>query len=120
MTENNSTTVVKQPSFRISNVTVSIEIADKEFGNGNSGHTSISGYVDDAGLAQIESVIDAGLSLYIAAWETVLGGKVATKLLAMSAQELQNTVAAVQRRAAKVRALLHDGNIDYEKKEDKA
>jgi hypothetical protein len=118
MTENNCTTVVKQPSFRISNVTVSIEIADKEFGNGNSGYTSISGYVDDAGLAQIESVIDAGL--YIAAWETVLGGKVATKLLAMSAQELQDTVAAVQRRAAKVRALLHDGNTDYEKKEDKA
>jgi hypothetical protein len=116
MTENNCTTVVKQPSFRISNVTVSIEIAD----NGNSGYTSISGYVDDAGLAQIESVIDGGLSLYIAAWETVLGGKVATKLLAMSARELQDTVAAVQRRAAKVRALLHDGNTDYEKKEDKA
>jgi hypothetical protein len=55
-------------------------------------------------------VIDAGLDMFLAAWETVLAGKVATKLLGMSAQEVKDTVAAVQKRAAKVRALLREGH----------
>lgn len=110
MTESNNTTAIqKQSSFRISNLTVSVEIADKEYGNGNSGYTSISGYVDDAKLDQIDDVIDAGLDLFVAAWQTIIAGKVATKLLSMSAQEVQDTVTAIQKRVAKVRTLLRDG-----------
>ena len=107
----------KQPSFRIKNLTVSLEVADKQYGDGNSGYTSITAYVDEANLEHIENVIDAGLNLFVAAWETVIGGKVATKMIGMSAQELRDNVATIQRRAAKVRALLHDGNTNFEAKE---
>jgi hypothetical protein len=109
MSDNNSTTVVKQPTFRIKGVTVSVEIADKEYGNGNAGYTSITATVDDASLEHIENVVDAGLNLFIAAWETVIGGKVATKMLGMGAQELQDTVAIIRKRLAKVRELLRNG-----------
>jgi hypothetical protein len=110
MTDNNSTTtVVKQPTFRIKGVTVSVEIADKEYGNGNTGYTSITAYVDDAGLEHIENVIDAGLNLFVAAWENVIGGKVATKMLGMGAQEFQEVVGTIRRRLVKVRELLRNG-----------
>jgi hypothetical protein len=108
----------KQPSFRIKSLTMSLELADKQYGDGNSGYTSITAYVDDASLEHIENVIDAGLNLFVAAWETVIGGKVATKMIGMSAQELRDNVTAVRRRAAKVRALLQDGNTNFEKKEE--
>ena len=49
MAENNgSVGQQKQPSFRIKTLTVSVEIADKSFGDGNSGYSSITAYVDDA------------------------------------------------------------------------
>jgi hypothetical protein len=112
MPENNNAEQQKQPLFRIKTLTVSVEIADKSFGDGNSGYSSITASVDDAGLEHIENVIDAGLSLFVAAWENVIGGKVATKMLGMGAQELRDNVAAIQRRAAKVRVLLHDGNAN--------
>ena len=92
MAENNAGPQ-KQPSFRIKGVTVSVEVSDKEYGNGNSSYTSINAYVDDANFGQIDDVIDAGLDMFVAAWETVLAGKVATKLLGMSAQELRDNVA---------------------------
>jgi len=119
MAENNgSVGQQKQPSFRIKTLTVSVEIADKQYGDGNTGYSSITATVDDASLEHIENVIDAGLNLFVAAWENVIGGKVATKMLGMGAQEFRDAVATVQRRAAKVRALLHDGNTNYEKKEE--
>ena len=46
----------KQPSFRIKNLTVSLEVADKQYGDGNSGYTSITAYVDEANLEHIENV----------------------------------------------------------------
>jgi hypothetical protein len=54
-------------------------------------------------------VIDAGLNLFVVAWQNVIGGKVATKMLGMGAQELQDTVANIHKRLAKVRELLRDG-----------
>lgn len=118
MAENNgSVGQQKQPSFRIKTLTVSVEIADKSFGDGNSGYTSITAYVDDAGLEHIENVINAGLSLFVAAWQNVIGGKVATKMLSIGGQEFRDNVAAIQRRADKVRALLHDGNTNFDTKE---
>jgi hypothetical protein len=120
MAENNgSVGQQKQPSFRIKTLTVSVEIADKQYCDGNSGYSSITAYVDDASLEHIENVIDAGLNLFMfmAAWQTVLAGKVATKLLGIGAQEFRDAVATIQRRAEKVRALLHDGTMNFEKVE---
>ena len=110
MAENNgSIGQQRQPSFRIKTLTVSVEISDKQYGDGNTGYSSITAYVDDASLEHIENVIDAGLNLFVAAWENVIGGKVATKMLGMGAQELRDSVASIQRRATKVRELLRDG-----------
>jgi len=44
---------------------------------GNAGYSSINAYVDDASLEHIENVIDAGLDIFVAAWQVVVGGKVA-------------------------------------------
>jgi hypothetical protein len=111
MTENNgSVGQQKQPSFRIKTLTVSVEIADKQYGDGNSGYSSITASVDDASLEHIENVIDAGLNLFVAAWQNVIGGKVATKMLGMGAQELQDVVGKIRNRLVKVRELLRNGS----------
>jgi hypothetical protein len=111
MAENNgSAGQQKQPSFRIKTLTVSVEIADKSFGDGNSGYSSITASVDDAGLEHIENVIDAGLNLFVAAWQNVIGGKVATKMLGMGAQELQEAVGKIRNRLVKVKELLRNGS----------
>jgi hypothetical protein len=52
----------------------------------------------------------------VAAWQNVLSGKVATNILGMNAQEFRDAVAAIRRRAEKVRVLLHDGNQKFEDK----
>jgi len=116
MAENNgSVGHQKQPSFRIKTLTVSVEIADKSFGDGNSGYSSITASVDDAGLEHIENVIDAGLNLFVAAWQNVIGGKVATKMLGMGAQEVQDTVTKIRKRLVKVRELLRNGrNVEVQ------
>lgn len=121
MAENNgSVGPQKQPSFRIKTLTVSVEVADKQYGDGNTGYSSITAYVDDASLEHIENVIDAGLNLFVAAWENVIGGKVATKMLGMGAQEFRDAVAAIRRRTEKVRALLREGNENFVKKTEAA
>jgi hypothetical protein len=110
MAENNgSVGQQKHPSSRIKTLTVSVETADKSFRDGNSGYSSITASVDDAGLEHTENEIDAGLNLFVVACQNVIGGKVTTKMLGMGAQELRDSVAAIQRRAAKVRELLRNG-----------
>jgi hypothetical protein len=110
MAENSNGNVAqKQPSFRIKSISVTVEVADKEYGNGNSGHATISAYVDDAGLEQIDDVVDAGLSMFVAGWETVIGGKVAARMFGMGAQELQDVSGKIRKRLTKVRELLRNG-----------
>lgn len=99
-------TASKKPSYRIKSITVSVEIADKEYGNGNSADTTITAYVDDASLAQIDDVVDAGLDMFVAGWETVLAGKVATKLLGMKGQEFQEVVPKIRKRLTQVKSML--------------
>jgi hypothetical protein len=99
----------KKPSYKIKSIQVTLEIADKEYRNGNSGSTQIAAWVDDCPIDKLDDLIDAGLDLYLAAWQTVIGAKVATKLLAMTGPELQDIVAKVKARLVKVRALLRGG-----------
>jgi len=114
MTENNSTTVVKQiRHFRISNVTVSIEeSATKNFGNGNSGYTSnLQCTLTRRALRNRRAWIDAGASAF-----TSPRGKPSSaarwprNLRAMSAQELPDTVAGLSSGVPlKSARCLHDG-----------
>jgi hypothetical protein len=99
----------KTPTYRIRSITVSMEISDKEYGNGNSGYASLSASLDDGNVERMADVVDAGIDLFVAAWQNVIGGKVATKMLGMGAQELQDVVGKIRNRLVKVRELLRDG-----------
>lgn len=100
----------KLAGYRIKSISVSLEIADKEYGNGNSGYANIQAHVDDTPIEQIADVINAGLSLYVAAWEIILGGKLAVKLNPLTPTETQQTVMNVRHRLGRVQALLHDAH----------
>ena len=100
----------KQSGYRIKSIAVSLEIADKEYGNGNAAYTSIQAHVDYTPIEQIEEVIDSGLALFVAAWEIILGGKLAVKLNTLTAAETRETVTNVHQRLMKVQALLHDAH----------
>ena len=49
----------KQSGYRIKSISVSLEIADKEYGNGNAAYANIQAHVDDTPIEQIEDVIAA-------------------------------------------------------------
>src|SRR5215472_7632978 len=105
---------VKQSGYRIKSITVSLEIADKEYGNGNAAYTNIQAHVDDTPIEQIDDVIDAGLALFVDAWEIILGGKLAVKLNTLTPAETRETVTNVRQRLTKVQALLHDAHENHD------
>jgi hypothetical protein len=101
---------VKLAGYWVKSISVSLEIADKEYGNGNSGYANIQAHVDDKPIEQIEDVIDAGLSLFMACWEVILGGKLTVKLDSLTPAETHEAVRKVRHRLVKVQALLHDAH----------
>jgi hypothetical protein len=105
--------MLAKSGYRVKSITVSLEIADKEYGNGNAAYTSIQAHVDDTPIEQIEEVIDAGLALFVAAWEAILGGKLAVKLNTLPPAETRETVTNVRQRLTKVQAMLHDVHKNY-------
>lgn len=109
----------KPSGYRIKSITVSLEIADKEYGKGNAAFTSIQAQVDDTPIEQIEDVIDAGLSLFVACWQVILGGKLAVKLNTITAAETRETVTNVRQRLTKVQALLHAVHENAGKNEER-
>jgi hypothetical protein len=52
-------------------------------------------------------MIDESLAMFLTAWETTIGANVAAKLLNMPASELAVSVAAIRRRFANVKEILH-------------
>ena len=100
----------KQSGYRIKSISVSIEIADKEYGSGNSGYANIQANIDDAAIEQIADVIDAGLALYVAGWEIILGGKLAVKLNSLTPSETRDALTNVRQRLVKVQAMLRDAH----------
>ena len=51
-------------------------------------------------------MIEGSLAMFLTAWETIIGAKVAAKLLNMPAGELAVSVAAIRRRFAKMKEIL--------------
>ena len=68
----------------ISAVTVSVDFGDKEYGNGSNSFMNISARYPEPGvqLEDLGDVIDQGLDMYFAAWETMLSARYATGILA--------------------------------------
>jgi hypothetical protein len=54
-------------------------------------------FEDDLFPTSTDAVIDAELPMFVAAWETVIGAKVAAKLLNMLASEFAVSLAAIRR-----------------------
>jgi hypothetical protein len=107
-----SLAVPAKPSYRVTRISVSLELADKNYGSGMANYASIEAHVDDASLGQIHDVIEAGLMLYVAAWRTLIAGQLATKLGTMAAKEVRAIMTEINLRLDKVKALLHEVNGD--------
>ena len=105
-----SPAVPAKPSYRIKSISVSLELADKNYGSGMANYTRIEAHVDDASLGQINDVIDAGLMLYVAAWRTLMAGQLATQLGTMTADEVREIMAKINSRLSKTATLLHEVN----------
>lgn len=105
-TENESqtqkTAAPAKPSYRIKSISVSLELSDKNYGTGMSHYANVQAHVDDASLEQVNDVIDAGLTLYVAAWRILMAGQLVTKLGTMSGKELREIMAKINSRLGKV------------------
>lgn len=110
MTDGNDHSTAAKPTFKLKSVTVSLEIADKSYGDGNSGSTQISAWVNDASLGQLPDVVDASLDMFLSAWLSVIGAKVMANLLPMKAAELRDVIVKIRTRIAKVREILREGD----------
>jgi len=75
-------------------------------------YANVQAHVDDAGLDQVNDVIDAGLMLYVAAWRTLMAGQLVTKLGTMGGKEVREIMGKINSRLGKVKALLHEVNGD--------
>ncbi len=102
--------VLIKPSYRIKSISVSLELADKNYGSGTAHYANVEAYVDDAALEQINDVIDAGLTLYVAAWRTLMAGQLVTKLGTMTGNEVREIMGKINSRIGKVQALLREVN----------
>lgn len=95
----------------ISGVTVSVDVGDKEYGNGQSCFMNIQGRYPDSGqpFEELIDVVTDGLDMYFAAWRTLLAGRFATGKI--TSDEFKETLAAVSLRIEKTRRYLksHDG-----------
>jgi hypothetical protein len=113
-TENESQTqkpaASAKPSYRIKSISVSLELSDKNYGTGMAHYANVQAHVDDAGLEQVNDVIDAGLMLYVAAWRTLIAGQLVTKLGTMGGREVREIMGKINSRLGKVTALLHEVN----------
>ena len=95
----------------ISGITVSVDVGDKEYGNGQSCFMNIQGRYPEPGqpFDQLIDVVTDGLDMYFAAWRTLLGSRFATGKI--TADEFRTTFAAVSTQIEKTRRYLknHDG-----------
>lgn len=75
-------------TLSITAVTVSAEIAAKDFGSGTGHFMSMSGKFPDSApipLENIEDVIDQSLIMYFHCWKTLIAGQFATGVIAGTA-----------------------------------
>lgn len=95
----------------ISGVTVSVDVGDKEYGNGQSCFMNIQGRYPEPGqpFEELIDVVTDGLDMYFAAWRSLLASRFATGQI--TSTEFKDTLAAVATRIDKTRRYLktHDG-----------
>jgi len=96
----------------VNTLTISLEIADKEFGNGMSRFVNLKGRYEDGGVSieELDSVIVDSLDLFCSAWKSLLGSKFAQGVL--SGNEYKTKLDEIIRRTKRVKEYLkkHDGD----------
>lgn len=83
-------------------VTVSVDISDKSYGNGKQSFMNIQGRYPNPAL--LEDVLVDGLSMYFAAWESLMAARYA--IGDMKASELKQALDEAKERLARVRKFL--------------
>lgn len=89
----------------ITSVTVTCEIADKNYGSGTRGVTSIAAKESDPGIPmdRAQEVMADGIELYLTAWQTLLQTRYA--MGEMDGMEYKRQTAAFLLRIVRVQAL---------------
>lgn len=86
----------------ITGITVSLDIANKEFGNGSASFMNVQGKYPDP--ATLDDVLIDGLDMYFAAFRSLLASRYATGLL--SGPDFKDVGAKAEAKYAKIRAFL--------------
>jgi hypothetical protein len=91
---------------QITDVTVSVTIADKEYGKGTDGFISVKGRYPDP--STLEEVLTDGLDMYFAAWKSLLASRYATGT--MSGPDFKESLTKTETKYQKVRVFLAKEN----------
>lgn len=86
----------------ITGITVSIDIANKEFGNGSASFMNIQGKYPDP--ATLDDVLVDGLDMYFAAFKSLLASRYATGLL--SGPEFKDIGTKAEAKYGKIKVFL--------------
>lgn len=94
--------------MNITGVTVSVEFGfDQDYGKGTKSFMNLSARVPEGEtipVDQAQEAIASGLDMYLTAWETLMGARLATGIV--SAEAFNHDVAAVRKRIEKVKKVL--------------
>lgn len=89
----------------IKEITVSVTIADKEYGNGTEAfHCLKADYPNGVPVTEIDDVISHGLDMYFSSWKTLMGARWATGKI--NNEEFKDVLTKVELRLEKVRKFL--------------
>jgi hypothetical protein len=92
----------------IKEITVSVSIADKEYGNGTEAFKCLKAdYPAPVSLEKIDDLICDGLDLYLAAWSTLLAGRLATGII-KDVEEFRRTLSGTRERVERIRKYMRN------------
>ena len=95
----------------IQGITISVDVGDKNFGNGQGSFMNLQAKYGDPGkpFEELTDVVAAGLDLYFTAWKTILAGRFATGKI--ETEEFKSILTAVTTRVEATQRYLrkHDG-----------
>jgi hypothetical protein len=96
----------------IQTVTISLEVADKEFGNGMSRFVNLKGRYQDGGipLEEMGTAVEDSLDMFLGAWKSLLAAKFSQGII--NGQTLKEKIENAMVQTDKVKAYLrrHDGS----------
>lgn len=90
----------------IQGITLSVDISDKDYGNGTKAFTSIQAKYPDEGkpMEELGDVLLDGVDLYLTAWSTLLAGRFSTGKI--TSEEFKDTLNKVTLRVDKTKKYL--------------